>query len=58
MQFAPASATWTTSGSSGSTPRQPTATWGRLLKGKPRERRILQHWDDLLRVAGSLKRAT
>jgi TnpA family transposase len=29
---------------------------GPLLKGKVRERRILEHWDDLLRVAGSLKR--
>ena len=29
---------------------------GPLLKGKIRERRILEHWDDLLRVAGSLKR--
>jgi TnpA family transposase len=27
-----------------------------LLKGKVRERRILEHGDDLLRVAGSLKR--
>jgi TnpA family transposase len=29
---------------------------GPLLKGKVRERRVLDHWDDLLRVAGSLKR--
>ncbi|MBV8265243.1 MAG: Tn3 family transposase, partial [Planctomycetaceae bacterium] len=29
---------------------------GPLLKGKVHERRIGDHWDDLLRVAGSLKR--
>ena len=29
---------------------------GPLLKGKVRERRVVDHWDDLLRVAGSLKR--
>jgi len=29
---------------------------GPLLKGKIRERRVVDHWDDLLRVAASLKR--
>jgi TnpA family transposase len=29
---------------------------GPLMKGKFRERQILEHWDDQLRVAGSLKR--
>ena len=39
--------------------RPPEATYrhlGPLLKGRIRRDRILDHWDDLLRVAGSLKR--
>ena len=34
MQFAPASATWATSGSIGSTPRRPTAIWDRYSKAR------------------------
>ena len=30
--------------------------WGPLLKGRINRDRILRHWDELLRVAGSLKR--
>ena len=56
MQFAPASATWATSGSIGSTPGRPTATWGRCSRARSASGRVVDHWDDLLRVAGSLKR--